>query len=181
MFIKEIRLQEEKKFPDKTGGRPPPSGPPLNPPLFLVGAKATGYRVKIPKDVYRVFSHDVTAAILVSQNNETAAMLVSQTNPLGVELFSYANAFFCSNKFAQMLATWVKTLYRCWKNYLKIVLPWLWNPSGFQEHKHNWDVWVHLHIFHHCVLHLQNPALASGFLLNPGKIKLFCSSWVIFK
>ena len=28
---------------------------------------------------YRVFSHDVTAAILVSQNNETAAMLVSQT------------------------------------------------------------------------------------------------------
>ena len=49
---------------------------------------------------YRVFSHDVTAAILVSQNNETAAMLVSQINPLGVELFSYANAFFCSNKFA---------------------------------------------------------------------------------
>ena len=49
---------------------------------------------------YRVFSHDVTAAILVSQNNETAAMLVSQTNPMGVELFSYANAFFCSNKFA---------------------------------------------------------------------------------
>ena len=55
---------------------------------------------------YRVFSHDVTAAILVSQNNETEArvtnmnMLVSQTNPVGVELFSYANAFFCSNKFA---------------------------------------------------------------------------------
>ena len=51
-------------------------------------------------DTYRVFSHDVTAAILVSQNNEMAAMLVSQTNPLGVELFSYVNAFFCSNKFA---------------------------------------------------------------------------------
>ena len=33
---------------------------------------------------YRVFSHDVTAAILVSQDNETAAMLVSQTNPVGV-------------------------------------------------------------------------------------------------
>ena len=49
---------------------------------------------------YRVFSYDVTAAILVSQNNETAAMLVSQTNPLGVELFSYANAFLCSKKFA---------------------------------------------------------------------------------
>ena len=49
---------------------------------------------------YRVFSDDVTAAILVSQNNETAAMLVSQSNPLGVEVFSYANALFCSNKFA---------------------------------------------------------------------------------
>ena len=54
----------------------------------------------IKRNTYRVFSHDVTAAILVSQNNETAAMLVSQTNPLGVELFSYANAFFCSSKFA---------------------------------------------------------------------------------
>ena len=36
---------------------------------------------------------------MVSQNNETAAMFVSQTNPVGVELFSYANAFFFSNKF----------------------------------------------------------------------------------
>ena len=54
---------------------------------------------------YGVFSHDVKAAILVSQNNETAAMLVSQTSPLGVAPFSYANAFFCSNKFAYMLAT----------------------------------------------------------------------------
>ena len=63
----------------------------------------------------RVFSHDITAAILVSQNNETAAilvsqnnetaaMLVSQTSPLGVELVSYANAFICSIKFAYMLA-----------------------------------------------------------------------------
>ena len=60
----------------------------------------------------RVFSHDVTVAILVSRNNETAAMLVSQTNPLGVELFSYANTFFCSNKFALMLAWSVKTLSR---------------------------------------------------------------------
>ena len=49
---------------------------------------------------YRVFSHDVTVAILVSQNNKTAAMLVSQTSPVGVELLSYANAFFCSKKFA---------------------------------------------------------------------------------
>ena len=55
--------------------------------------------------VYRVFSHDVTEARLVSRNDETAAMLVSQTSPLGVELFSYANAFFCSNKFVYILAT----------------------------------------------------------------------------
>ena len=40
------------------------------------------------------------AAIFVSYNNETAAMLMFQTIPVGVELFSYANAFFCSNKFA---------------------------------------------------------------------------------
>ena len=37
----------------------------------------------------RVFSHDVTAA-----------MLVSQTSPVGVELLSYANVFCCANKFA---------------------------------------------------------------------------------
>ena len=43
---------------------------------------------------YTAFSHDVTAA-----------MLGYQTNPVGVELFSYINAFFCCNKFAQMLAT----------------------------------------------------------------------------
>ena len=63
------------------------------------------------KEANCVFSHDVmaaifvsqnneTAAIFVSQNNETAAMFVSQTSPVGVELFSYVNAFFCSKKFA---------------------------------------------------------------------------------
>ena len=67
----------------------------------LVGVMIVGQRSR----KYRVFSHDVTAAILVSQNNETAAMLVSQTNPVGVGLFSYAKAFICSNKFALMMAT----------------------------------------------------------------------------
>ena len=33
------------------------------------------------------------------------------TNPVRFELFSYVNAFFCSIKFAKVLATWVKTLY----------------------------------------------------------------------
>ena len=59
----------------------------------------------------RPFSHDVMPAVLVFQNNKTAAMLVFQTNPVGVGLFSYVNDLFCSNKFAYMLATWVKTLY----------------------------------------------------------------------
>ena len=59
-------------------------------------------RLRRPKafvELYRMFSHDVTAAILVSQNNKAAATL-SQTSPLGVELFSSVNAFFCPNKFA---------------------------------------------------------------------------------
>ena len=43
----------------------------------------------------RLLSHDVTAAILVSQNNKSAAILESQTSPVGVELFPHANAFFC--------------------------------------------------------------------------------------
>ena len=51
------------------------------------------------------------AAILVFQYNETAAMLVYQDNTVGVELFSHVKTFFCLNKFAQMLVTWVKTLY----------------------------------------------------------------------
>ena len=46
---------------------------------------------------YCVFSHDVMVVIFVSQNNEATAMFVSQTSFVGVELFSYVNAFFCSN------------------------------------------------------------------------------------
>ena len=38
----------------------------------------------LPPSPNGVFSHDVTAAILVSRNNKTAAMLVSQTNSVGV-------------------------------------------------------------------------------------------------
>ena len=45
-------------------------------------------------------SHNVMAAIFLSQNNETAAMFVSQISPVGIELFSYVNAFFCSETFA---------------------------------------------------------------------------------
>ena len=40
-----------------------------------------------------MFSHDVMAAIFVSQNNEAAAVFVSQTSPVGVELFSYVKYY----------------------------------------------------------------------------------------
>ena len=45
----------------------------------------------------RAFSRDVTAAILVFQNNKMAAMLVFQNNTVGVDLFSYLNnrGLFC--------------------------------------------------------------------------------------
>ena len=45
--------------------------------------------------IYRVFSHDVMAAILVFQNNETGAI----TKPQGVELY-YVKTSFSFNKFA---------------------------------------------------------------------------------
>ena len=36
---------------------------------------------------YCAFSHDVMAAVFVSQNNDTAAMFVSRTSPLVVDSF----------------------------------------------------------------------------------------------
>ena len=53
----------------------------------------------IYKNCNGAFSHDVTAAILVFQNNETAAMLWYRANPVGV-LTSFFCKGFCSNKFA---------------------------------------------------------------------------------
>ena len=44
---------------------------------------------------YRVFSRDVTGAMLVSLNKGTVALLVSPTNPPGIEFYSYAKVFFC--------------------------------------------------------------------------------------
>ena len=48
--------------------------------------------------LYKVFSRDVTMAMLVFQNKEVAAILVFQTGPLGIELYFYANTFFCFSK-----------------------------------------------------------------------------------
>lgn len=41
--------------------------------------------------MYKSFSHDVTASILLFQKNEMTGMLVNQTNPIGVEFFSYVS------------------------------------------------------------------------------------------
>ena len=53
-------------------------------------------------DRYRVFSHDVKAAILVSKNNKTAAITPNQSSRSWTFL-SYANSFFCPIN-----------LHRCW-------------------------------------------------------------------
>ena len=53
----------------------------------------------------RAYSHDVTAAILVFQNNDKAAILVFQTNPVGVGLFSYVKKFFCSYEYTLLLCS----------------------------------------------------------------------------
>ena len=42
-------------------------------------------------DYYRVFSHDVTATMLVSLNQVTVAMLVSPSNLLGMKPVSYTH------------------------------------------------------------------------------------------
>ena len=67
---------------------------------FTVTVMATTHSLKKKKKLkqkpkYRVFSRDVTVAMLVSLNKGIVAMLVSPANPLGIELYSYANIFFC--------------------------------------------------------------------------------------
>ena len=71
-------------------------------------------RVRSTRSTNRVFSRDVTAAMLASLNKGTAAMLVSPTNPLGIEFYSYANVFFWFGWKTCSLITWVKTLLK-WK------------------------------------------------------------------
>ena len=52
-----------------------------------------------------------------AQNNKMAVMLVCQTNPVEVQLFFCSVALVCSNKFAWLLTTWVKTLNKTITNY----------------------------------------------------------------
>ena len=68
-------------------------------PAFLPSIYPSFINSSIHASIYRAFAHEVTAAILVFQNNKTAVMLVYQTNPVGFELFSDVNASFSFNKF----------------------------------------------------------------------------------
>ena len=68
---------------------------PLGHPIMAIRNNRNQNGRCIGKKVYRVFSRDVTAAMLVSLNKGTAAMLVSPTNPPGIELYYHANLFFC--------------------------------------------------------------------------------------
>ena len=64
------------------------------------------FYVSVPKTIlrYRMFSFDVTAAMLVYLNKRMAAMMVCQTNPLEIELYFYANTFYCfSNPIWQLV------------------------------------------------------------------------------
>ena len=53
----------------------------------------------------------VKGLVTMQINMNDNVMLVSQTSPLGVDFFHYWNGFFYSNKYAKMLARWVKTPY----------------------------------------------------------------------
>ena len=46
------------------------------------------------------------------QNNDSAAMFVYKKNPVGIELFSHVKAFFYYKQFAELLTTWLITIYR---------------------------------------------------------------------
>ena len=78
--------------------------------------------------LYSWISHDVTAAMLVSPNNEMAAMLVSRSNPPGIESYYYANVFFCFRCKTWLLITWVKPK-NCKMVVTNIDLPQPWDTS----------------------------------------------------
>ena len=45
------------------------------------------------------------------QNNESAALFVYRKDPVRVELFSQVKTLFYSKQFANLLTTWLKTIY----------------------------------------------------------------------
>ena len=53
----------------------------------------------------RLFSRDVTAAMLVSLNKGAVVMLMSPSNPPGIGLYYNANVFFCFGGKTRLLIT----------------------------------------------------------------------------
>ena len=113
----------------------------------------------------RVFSFDVTAA-----------MLVSPINPPGIELYSYANVFFGlgwrSSLFRSSLITWMKTLYCATP-----LLGRFWSMMFFnlKSVRHVASVWT-TQVFCRSKMSLQylssySLRSANGILLSPSIIK----------
>ena len=75
--------------------------------------------------LYRSFSDDVMAALLVNQNKEVAAMLADQNSPQGIEFYFYANNFFCFTESIRPLVTWVETMYWYFSPYQWAQI-WVW-------------------------------------------------------
>ena len=69
------------------------------------------FEVLTARPKYRAFSHDVTSYCCSKTIKHGDHVVVSHKS-CGTKLFSYVNSFFCSNEFAQMLVTWMKTLCR---------------------------------------------------------------------
>ena len=59
---------------------------------------------------YRAFSGDVTAAILVFQNEGMAAILVYQTSLPRVELYFYAKIIFRVNQYGGLSRKWKRSI-----------------------------------------------------------------------
>ena len=69
------------------------------------------FEVLTARPKYRAFSHDVTS-YCCSKTIKHGDHVVVSNKSCGIKLFSYVSSFFCSNEFAQMLVTWMKTLCR---------------------------------------------------------------------
>ena len=58
--------------------------------------------------------HLTSRGYVCIQNNESAAMFVYKKKSVGIGLFSHVKTFFHSKQFANLLTTWLKTIYRSW-------------------------------------------------------------------
>ena len=85
---------------------------------MLNKTKKTSFLIIISSSMYlysnRSFSHDVTAAMFVYKTMNRRPCLCTKKNPVGVGFFSHVKTFFYPKQFANLLTTWLKTIYRSW-------------------------------------------------------------------